>query len=272
MRPELEAISSAANPRIRAAADLRDRRTRDRTGRIVVDGAREIGRALDAGVAVETLFACPALCRSDECRALLARFPPGDRRVVAVTEVAFGRIAFGDRADGVVAVAVAPAVDLERLRLPAAPLVAVVEGLEKPGNLGAILRSADGAGVDAVIAADPTTDLYNPNAIRASLGTIFRLPVATASSEQTLAWLRERGIRPVLARVDGATLHTAADLTGPLAIVVGSEAAGLTDRWAGPDVVSVRLPMLGAADSLNVSVAAAILFYEARRQRGLERP
>jgi TrmH family RNA methyltransferase len=144
----------------------------------------------------------------------------------------------------------------------------VVEGVEKPGNLGAILRSADGAGLDAVVAADPRTDLYNPNAIRASLGTIFSLPLATASSAETLAWLRAHGIRTVVARVDATLLHTEADLRGPLAIVLGSEALGLTEAWSGPGVVAVRVPMLGVADSLNVAAAAAVLFYEARRQRG----
>ena len=143
----------------------------------------------------------------------------------------------------------------------------VVEGVEKPGNLGAILRSADGAGADALIAADPRTDLFNPNAIRASLGTVFTVPVAAATTSEVMAWLRARGIGLVVARVDGATVHTAADLAGPVAIVLGSEAHGLTGTWDGPDVRAVRLPMLGSADSLNVSAAAAVLLYEARRQR-----
>ena len=145
--------------------------------------------------------------------------------------------------------------------------MAVVEAVEKPGNLGAIARSADGAGADALIAADPRTDPFNPNAIRASLGTIFSLRVAAASRAETLAWLHELGARIVVARVDGDETYTDVDLNGPLAIVLGSEAAGLSDVWAGPGVVAVRLPMLGAADSLNVSVAAGILLYEARRQR-----
>jgi TrmH family RNA methyltransferase len=147
------------------------------------------------------------------------------------------------------------------------PLVVVVEAVEKPGNLGAILRTADGAGADAVIAADARTDLFNPNAIRASLGTIFALPVAAAPSGEVLERLASAGARILAARVDADGLYTEADLRGPLAVVLGSEAEGLTSAWDDPRVEPVRIPMRGAADSLNVSVAAAVLLYEAVRQR-----
>jgi TrmH family RNA methyltransferase len=146
-------------------------------------------------------------------------------------------------------------------------LVAVLEGVEKPGNLGAVLRSADAAGVSAVIVADGRTDLYNPNAIRASLGTIFTMPLCEAAGGDVLAWLRERRFSILAARVNGAVPYTAVDYRGPTAIVLGSEAAGLSSIWTGDDIQAVRLPMLGAADSLNVSTAAAVLFYEALRQR-----
>lgn len=260
-------IASPSNPRVRAAAALRDRRERERTGRIVIDGARELLRALDADVAVETVFVCEPLCRSAACTELLDRIGPDHPLVTAVSETAFAKMAFGDRAEGVIGVALRPDLDLAGVRLPSDPLVAIVEAVEKPGNLGAIARSVDGAGADALIAADPRTDPYNPNAIRASLGTMFSLQVAAASGAQTLAWLDELGARIVVARVDGDETYTDVDLCGPLAIVLGSEAEGLSDVWAGPSVVAVRLPMLGAADSLNVSVAAGILLYEARRQR-----
>ena len=264
-------ITSPANPRIRATAALRDRRERERTGRIVIDGARELLRALDAGVTVETIYACLDRCRSAACVELLERLGPDDPRLVRIAEPALRRIAFGDRAEGVVGVAVRPALDLAALRLPADPLIVVVEGIEKPGNLGAIVRTADGAGADAVVVADPLTDVHNPNAIRASLGTIFSVPLAAAPSDEVLARLRAGGERIVVARVDGAVAYTDLDLRGPVAIVVGSEAGGLTPAWDGPDVVAARLPMLGAADSLNVSAAAAVLLYEARRQRGEQR-
>ena len=147
------------------------------------------------------------------------------------------------------------------------PLIAVVEAIEKPGNLGAIIRSADGAGFDAVLATDAVTDIYNPNAIRASLGTIFCLPVVQTDAKTALAWLAENRIIPYAARVEAAACYSAADFTGPTAFVVGSEATGLSSTWAGDQVQSISLPMLGAADSLNVSATSAILFYEARRQR-----
>jgi len=166
-----------------------------------------------------------------------------------------------------VAVIRTPATRIEELELPSEPLIVVVEAVEKPGNLGAIIRSADGAGADALITADPRTDLFNPNAIRASLGTIFAVPIAVAPSAVAIAWLRSAGIRIVVARVDGSLPYTEANLRGPLAIVLGSEAHGLAGAWSGPDIEAVHLPMRGMADSLNVSAAAAILLYEARRQR-----
>jgi TrmH family RNA methyltransferase len=155
---------------------------------------------------------------------------------------------------------------LEDLAIPAAPLIVVTEDVEKPGNLGAILRTADAVAADAVIAAGGT-DLYNPNVIRASIGTVFSLQVAASPAAEVAAWLRERDVRIVASRVDGARLHVDADLTGPVALVLGSEADGLSDAWRGPDVEGVRLPMLGVADSLNVSAAGAVLLYEAWRQR-----
>jgi TrmH family RNA methyltransferase len=151
--------------------------------------------------------------------------------------------------------------------LPAEPLVVVLEAVEKPGNLGAVARTADGAGVDAILVADPRCDLFNPNAIRASLGTLFAVPLARAAADDARDWLLAHGLRVVAARVDGATALAEADLRGAVAIVLGSEASGLSQAWTGPSVEAVRLPMLGVADSLNVSAAAAVLLYEARRQR-----
>lgn len=260
-------IASPSNPRVRAAAALRDRRERERTGRTLIDGARELLRALDGEVELETIFVFEAGCRSAACQELIARLGPDDHRLVPVTATAFAKLAFGDRAEGVVAVAVRPDLGLDRLHPPDPALLVVVEAIEKPGNLGAILRSADGAGVDGLIAADARTDPYNPNTIRASLGTIFRVPLAAAPTPEVVAWLRAAGIGIVAARVDGSVPYAEVDLRGPTAIVLGSEADGLTVAWSGPDVLGVRLPMLGAADSLNVSAAAAVLLYEARRQR-----
>ena len=262
-------ITSSANPRVREVLRLRERRERDRTGSTIVDGAREIRRALEAGVEVLAIFVDEGRATSDDARAALDIVRRSDRTVapIAVSSDVLDRLAYGDRADGLVAVVRTPSVRLARILLPADPFVAIVEGVEKPGNLGAILRSADGAGLDAIVAADPVTDIFNPNTIRASLGTVFARPVASATAEETLGWLRANGIRVVAARVDAEIPYTDVALGGPLAIVLGSEAGGLTAQWNAADIVAVRLPMLGTADSLNVSTAAAILFYEALRQR-----
>jgi TrmH family RNA methyltransferase len=278
------AIDSPANPRIKAALALRERRDRDRTGLTLVDGAREALRAIEAGVEVVEAFVFPPMVAAPEGRRALVLLGGGgtagvgraaDGQVavadmrVAVTEVslrAFERLAYGDRADGIVLVVRTPGTALEGIALPDAALVVVTEDVEKPGNVGAILRSADAVGASAVIAAGGT-DLYNPNVIRASVGTVFSVPVATAPAEEVMAWLRAAGLRIVASRVDAPDLHVDADLTGPIAILLGSEAHGLSDAWHAPDVGAVRLPMLGAADSLNVSAAAAVLLYEAWRQR-----
>ena len=260
-------ISSTANPRFKAADRLRDRRERDERGRTIVDGAREIVRAIGAGAEIEELWVASARCRSDECQAVLAAVRP-ERRVEA-SEAVLDRLSFGDRSEGVVAIVRTPSTSLTQIDLPPDPLVVVLEGVEKPGNIGAVLRTADAVGAAALVLAAPRTDPFNPNAIRASLGTAFTVPIGTGSVIAVNTWLAERGLRVVAAMVDGPTDYWHADLRGPVAIVLGSEAAGLSDDWAQPDA-AVRLPMRGAADSLNVSVAAAVLLFEARRQRAVE--
>ncbi|MGZ6259346.1 MAG: TrmH family RNA methyltransferase [Candidatus Limnocylindrales bacterium] len=264
-------ITSTSNPRVRAALALRDRRARDAAGRTLVDGARETMRALEAGARVETIFLCLELVHGTEGARLLERLegrPAVERPdVVEVGESVHDRLAYGGRGDGVVAVVEVPRRGLAELRLPADPLVAVLEGVEKPGNVGAILRTADGAGLDAVVVADAGTDLFNPNAIRASLGAVFSVALAAAPADEVRAWLRTSGWQLVLARPDASSLYDTVDYRRPTALLLGSEARGLGGAWDDPAAIAVRLPMLGRADSLNVAAAAAILFYEARRQR-----
>ena len=260
-------ITSLQNPRIKDAVRLRDRRHREKQGRILIDGARELARALGAGVPMQEVFVCPSLCQSDEARRTLELVSHCGAEVLEVTAPVFEKLAFGERAEGVLAVAATPCTSLERIALPASPLVAVLEGIEKPGNVGAVLRSADGAGLSALVVADGGTDLFNPNAIRASLGTIFTLPVAAATTAETLVWLRHHGLTIYAARVDGSQPYTTANLRQPAALVLGSEAAGLSNAWCAEGIEAIRLPMLGVADSLNVSATAAVLFYEALRQR-----
>lgn len=260
-------ITSTQNPRLKAAARLRDAKTRRKTGRFLIDGAREISRAIEAGVEIAEAFVCPELCDTAERQETVRRVCEAARECFHVSPAAFAKLAFGERAEGVVAVGVTPQRTLADVRLPDNPFVAVVEGVEKPGNLGAILRTADAAGVSAVIAADSGSDLYNPNAIRASLGAIFTLPVCSAESREVRTWLREQRIPIYAARVGGGKLYTQVDFSGPAAIVLGSESQGLSELWRGDDVTNVELPMRGVVDSLNVSVAAAVFFYEVLRQR-----
>jgi RNA methyltransferase, TrmH family len=264
------ALTSAKNPRVRAAAALRDRRARDEAGLTLVDGARELARALAGGARVVEVFV-DAAALDDEGRAAVGLARERGATVTPVAGHVLGRLAYGDRSEGLVATVAIPETSLARLSLPEDPLVVVLEGVEKPGNLGAVLRSADGAGADAVIAADPRTDLFNPNAIRASLGTIFAVPVAAGSSPEVRGHLERAGIRILAARVGAQADYSQVDLRGPVALVLGSEAGGLSDAWSGEGVTPVSLPMLGVADSLNVSITAAVLLYEARRQRGSRR-
>jgi TrmH family RNA methyltransferase len=262
-----QTITSRSNARIKGAVALRDRAERDARGLTIVDGIRELARALDAGASVAEAFVCPRLVDTPEAASLLGSLRAADVPTTEVGEHVFARLAYGDRVEGIVGIVRVPAIGLDRLAIGPDALVVVLEGVEKPGNLGAVLRSADGAGADAVIVADPGTDPYNPNVIRASLGTVFSVPVAVASGSDIRDWLAAHAIRAIAARVDATLAYTSADMTGPTALILGSEARGLSDAWSGPEVTAVRVPMHGAADSLNVSVTAAILLYEARRQR-----
>lgn len=267
----MEVISSHRNPRVKAAARLRERRQRERQGRFLIDGAREIGRALDQQFPLEELFWSAELA-DERVRALVERAERAGIAVAQVAPLVFSRLAYGDRDEGVIGVAPTPARRLDELSLPGDALVAVLEGIEKPGNVGAILRSADAAGIDAVIVADGGTDLFNPNTIRASLGVVFALPIAATTSDEARRWLERQGLTMFAARVDAEPLYVDADFRQATALVFGSESAGLSPTWTSEGVQGIRLPMLGAADSLNVSTTAAVLFYEALRQRGLRRP
>ena len=260
-------VSSRQNPRFKEALALRDGRERRLRKQMLVDGGREISRAIDAGLRVVEAWVSPGTIRSQAAHAALVAVAASGADVIETSPELLTRLAYGERDEGIVAVLAQPSTALAELAIPAEPLVAVLERVEKPGNLGAVLRSADGAGVDAVIVADPVSEPWNPNAIRASLGTIFSTPLAVATAAETHEFLRGQGLTIVTARVDAELDYDEADLRGGVAIVLGSENVGLSETWAGDEVTSVRIPMLGRADSLNVSASAAILLYEARRQR-----
>ena len=278
-------ITSPQNPRVKTTIRLREGRFRRRQGLFAIDGLREIDRAVRGGFEVQTAFYCPErYVRAEEAELVLAQLREGGVELFEVVPAILDKMAFGDRAEGILAVAKTPERSLATFTLdsfqkepPAvqagekSPLIGIVERIEKPGNVGAVLRSADGAGLDAVIVADPQTDLFNPNTIRSSLGTIFTQPVFTASTEETLAWLAENHLKIFAARVDGSVPYTEADYRVSCAIVLGAESTGLSDAWTeatvGDSLQAIRLPMLGLADSLNISATAAVLFYEALRQR-----
>ena len=261
-------ITSRQNQRVKDAVQLRTSRGRREQGRFIIDGTREIARALAAGIQSVEAFVCDALCHSPAAHAALDKLRAAGAELLPVTTDVHAKLCFGEREDeGIIVIARTPARALARLQLPSAPFVAVMEGVEKPGNLGAILRTADAAGVDAVIVADGRTDLFNPNVIRASLGTVFRASVVEATTAATVDWLRAHQIRTLAARPNADALYTTADMRGGVAIALGSEAAGLSDSWNAAENKAIRIPMHGLADSLNVSTTAAVLFYEALRQR-----
>ena len=270
-------ITSPSNPRVREAAALRDAATRRATGLTLVDGRRELSRAVAAGVEVVEIFATGDALGADGSREALDALAARGTRLTTVGPRAFARLAFGARDEGVVAVVRFTASHLADVPLQRDRPVLVVEGIEKPGNLGAILRSVDAAGLAGLVACDLRTDVANPAVIRASLGTVFRVPLATATATDVIGWCAAQGRRVVAATPDGTRRWHDADLTGGVAIVLGSEAHGLSPMWhaaadAGTIVVeSIHLPMRGAADSLNVSATAAVLAYEALRQESLQR-
>jgi TrmH family RNA methyltransferase len=271
-----ETITSPANPRVKQAAALRAARERRQTGLTLVDGLREIARAVAAGVEIVELFVA-AEARPDDARAAdraacLDACAARGAALVRVGPRAFAKLAFGDRDEGVVAVVRFRARSLDDVSFPAGRPVLVAEGVEKPGNLGAILRTVDAAGLAGLIACDGGTDAANPAVIRASLGTVFSVPLAAATAAEAIAWCSGQRRRVVAATPEGRAAWHEASLAGDTAIVVGSEAEGLSAAWqraADSGTISletIRLPMRGVADSLNVSATVAALAYEAVRQ------
>lgn len=264
----IEKISSLQNPRVKQLVRLRDRRPRDEAGVFLVEGYREIRRALEKGVQLTELYFAPDWFLGENEPALIAQARAAGAAAFELSKDAFAKVAYRERPDGLLAVAPQWRRTLEDLALPAAPFLLVVEAIEKPGNLGTILRSADAAGCHAVIVCDPVTDIFNPNVVRASTGVLFSVPLVVAESGPVRDWLRARGIRAVATTPAAETLYTSADLRGPLAIVMGSEQYGLSDYWLKQSDLTVRIPMAGQADSLNVAMATIITLFEAVRQRG----
>jgi RNA methyltransferase, TrmH family len=262
-----EKISSLQNPRIKQLVKLRDRRPRDEAGVFLVEGYREIRRALEKSTRLTELYFCPEWFLGENENALIAQARAAGAETFELSKDAFAKVAYRERPDGLLALAPQWRRALVDLVLPALPFVLVVEAIEKPGNLGTILRSADAAGCDAVIVCDPVTDIFNPNVVRASTGVLFSVPLVVEESPRVLAWLREKQIRTIATTPAAEKVYSDADLRGPLAVVMGSEQYGLSEFWLKNADLTVRIPMAGQADSLNVAMATIITLFEAVRQR-----
>jgi TrmH family RNA methyltransferase len=256
-------ITSTQNPKIKNLLALEKPRERRLQGLFVVEGRKEIALALEAGYRIGNLFFCDELITPGE----LEEFNPSEKLLVPVSREVFDKIAIRENSGGLLAVAEQKTHRLDSIRLSANPLVLIVESVEKPGNLGAILRTADAAALDAVIICDPKTDFYNPNVIRSSVGCIFTNQVASATSAETLAWLQKHQITPYSTYLKASRSYHTVDFTKPSAIVMGTEATGLSDTWITENQNPIIIPMAGRIDSMNVSTAAAVIVFEARRQR-----
>lgn len=260
----IETITSSQNPKIKLLLQLQQKSSeRRKAGLFVVEGRRELMHCLETGFDIACVFWCPAVEVGTEPLPAL----PDGVRVFEVSKAVYEKVAYRGSTEGIIAEVRIRQLSLTDLRLPEPPLVVVLERVEKPGNLGAVLRSADAAGVDAVIVCDPLTDLYNPNLIRSSVGAFFSVPCVACTSEACITFLKQRGIQILTAQLQDSRLYYDTDMRRPTAIVMGTEATGLTSQWREAADAHIRIPMLGRIDSLNVSVSAAVLMYEAVRQR-----
>jgi TrmH family RNA methyltransferase len=257
-------ITSTQNPKVKSLLALEKPRERRKQGLFVIEGKKEIGMALDAGYKIGNLFFCDEIIQASELESLGA----SDKLLVPVSKEVFDKIAVRENSGGVLAVAEQKAHRLEQLKISSNPLILILEGVEKPGNLGAILRTADAAGVDAVIICDPQTDFYNPNVIRSSIGCVFTKQLASATSAETIDWLKQKNVNIYCTYLQASKPYHTIDYTKPSAIVMGTESTGLSEIWVKNADANIIIPMQGKIDSMNVSTAAAVVVFEAKRQRG----
>ncbi len=265
--PDDALLTSMQNPRVKGVVRLRDRSERDQTQLFLIEGYRELFRAVQAGWNIQTLYYCPELFLGENEGALISAIQKQGTTIFRCSKEAFSKMAYRDRPDGLLAEAPQRHLRLNELSISACPLYLVAEAIEKPGNLGTILRSADAVGATGVIVCDKCTDIYNPNVVRASVGTLFTVPIVETTSKEALAWLREHKIKILSATPHAHSNFTSVDMRQPLAIVVGTEQLGLSELWMSQADIQVAIPMRGTADSLNVATATTLLLYEALRQR-----
>jgi TrmH family RNA methyltransferase len=272
MSHEPQVLSSLQNARIKHVIELRERRTRDQSKQFIIEGYREILRAFEGNSKIDSFFYCPELFLGENENALIQSIADKGAQLFVCSENVFRKMSYRDRPDGLIAIASQERQGLDHLKnllknKNHSPFLVVAEAIEKPGNLGTILRSSDAVHLDALIVCDKCTDIYNPNVVRASVGTLFTVPVIESGGEETILWLKKQNISIVAATPSADLEYTKADLTKPIAIAVGTEQLGLSDRWMQQADIQVKIPMLGVADSLNVAMATTLLLYEALRQR-----
>lgn len=278
----MEQITSVQNPKIKELLALQEKsRLRREKGVFVVEGRRELEHCINAGYKLRTVFICPEIAGVTDSVRMSVGIIPTDPFIISlslaggsiieVSRAVYDKVAYRGGTEGVIAEVYSKENSLESLELGENPLVIVLEGVEKPGNLGAVLRSADAAGVDAVLICDPLTDIYNPNLIRASIGAVFTQQVACCTSSDAIGFLKRKGIRIYTAQLQDSEWYYDTDMRCGTAIAIGTEATGLTDQWREAADAHIKIPMLGRLDSLNASVSAAILLYEAVRQRNSNR-
>ncbi|MEM7532844.1 MAG: RNA methyltransferase [Chloroflexota bacterium] len=260
-------ITSLQNQHIKNVVKLHQRRHRDRQGKLIIEGYRAVLRAIENGYPLETLYICPSLFFGKNEPWLIESVRKTGVQVIDVAEPAFLKMAYRQRPEGLLAVASQVRHALIEQQTESNGFYLIAESIEKPANLGSILRTADGAGVNATIVCDACTDIFNPNVVRASVGTFFSVPVWEASTAETIDWCQAQGIVTLAATPQADKLYTEVDMTKPIAIVVGTEQYGLSEQWLTCADAQIKLPMFGQVNSLNVAIAASLLLYEAVRQR-----
>ncbi len=264
-KKSLKQLTSIQNPLIKSLVQLQEKaKARKQSGTFIIEGKREIELAIKGSYELETILFLPELTTEIEVNAFINQ----GIEVIAITKEVYQKIAYRDTTEGIVAIAKIKSLALSDLKLGKNPLILVAEGIEKPGNLGAILRTADAAHLDAVLIANPKTDMYNPNVVRSSVGCLFTNQIGIGTTEEVIAFLKKNKIHFYSATLQNSTVYTTQDYTQPTAIVVGTEATGLTQAWREESKKNIIIPMQGEIDSMNVSVAAAIVLFEAKRQRG----
>ena len=266
LRHMIHMITSLQNPLIKNVLLLEEKsRERKKQDLFIIEGLREFHLAVSGGFSIQSVFYCPELLPPEEVKKTLGAFL--NSGVFEVSLQVYNRMAYRNDVEGIIALARPRQYGLPDLNLFANPLILILEAVEKPGNLGAVLRTADAANLDAVIICDPLSDVYNPNAVRSSIGCIFTVPIAVSSAEETLAWLRSKSITSYATSPDAGLFYHTCDFRGPTAFVMGTESTGLSEHWLTRADHVVKIPMSGKIDSMNVSVSAAIVVFEARRQR-----